>query len=204
MSELTNMEIDRLKTHSDKLNCTKFYQIVIFITGIIWGYLNDLQAQELNLTKQNFSIRIEADSVIVYRKCDCFNAVVRVTSQHQVRLNKTLYDSNHFDSDGIYYELEGLNNGRFVPYPEIEGAYGMDVQYSSLTGYYTNFSKEFFFDCNPFCIHTPLCNSVYRLRVILRENKKIICSSPWHCMYIVRRKNQLNKLHRKRYESIKE
>ena len=164
----------------------------VLFTFTFLGCLSETRAQKFDLSEYNLKINIETDSVLLIRKHQSFKASAFITSQIEICLNSSVLDSEHYYGNGICYELEGLKNGIFVPYRELEDGYAWDVNSSG--DFYSELSKKLSYDFNPFSFHSPTFNRIYRFRVFFRLNEKRISSSEWKYVYVVRRKSQIKEL----------
>lgn len=167
-----------------------YNKLQVSILFLLIGLTASAQNVDALKSEYNFKIRLESDSVLLIKKCHKYKASAYVTSRSEICLNSNVMDSGHHLDSGICYELEGLQNGNFVPYRELEDGYAMDVNSSG--DYYSELSKNLSYDFYPFAYHYPDSNRIYRYRVFFRLNDQIVNKSEWKYVYVVRKKKQIN------------
>lgn len=175
-----------------RMPINKLNLIPLLIQFLLLGI--NAKAQDFDSLKSeyDFDIRLEADSILLIRKSASYLVSAFISSQNEICLNANVYDARHYYGNGICYELQGFKDGKFVSYQEFDSGFGLDVNYSG--EYYSELSKQITYEFNPFACHLPVSDRVYRFRLFLRLQDKVIKTSEWKYVYAVKKKKQLKEV----------
>ncbi|GAB7086797.1 tetratricopeptide repeat protein [Marinifilum fragile] len=175
-----------------KISFNKLSLIHLLIQFLLIGVNANAQDFDSLKSEYDFDIRLESDSILLIRKSSSYMVSAFISSRNKICLNANIYNARHYHGNGICYELEGFKDGKFVSYQEFDDGFGLDVNYSGV--YYTELSKQIKYEFNPFDCHHPVSNRVYRFRLFLRLQDKVINTSEWKYVYAVRKKKQIKEV----------